>query len=117
MLKEGMIHYEPNVLALHRACPPGQPKTIRPDAANLPWLVLSLKQERPNMFDAWIEHVKTALPNLMNIAAIRHEEDFHAYLRLDYRGGYTVTSSGISDGTLRILALTILPYLSNIKSV
>jgi len=112
-LKEGMIHYEPNMSVLRRACPPGQPKTIRPDAANLPWIVLSLKQERPHMFEAWTEHVKTALPNLKTIDAVRREEDYHAYLRLDYHGGYTVTSSGLSDGTLRILALTILPYLSN----
>lgn len=28
-----------------------------------------------------------------------------------YHGGYSVTSSGLSDGTLRILALTVLPYL------
>jgi hypothetical protein len=33
-------------------------------------------------------------------------------LQLTYEGGYTVTSSGLSEGTLRILALTILPYLS-----
>lgn len=30
---------------------------------------------------------------------------------MTYAGGYEVTSSGLSDGTLRILALTLLPYL------
>lgn len=39
------------------------------------------------------------------------EEDHHAYFVVVYQGGYEVTSSGLSDGTLRILALTILPYL------
>lgn len=28
-----------------------------------------------------------------------------------YAGGYEVTSSGLSEGTLRIFALTLLPYL------
>lgn len=113
LLKEKIVTYVPNIQALRQACPPGQPKTIRPDAANLPWMVLNLKQERPQMFTAWVEHVQTALPNIAAIDAVRREDDAHAYLKVDYQGSYTVTSSGLSGGTLSILALTILPYLSN----
>jgi predicted ATPase len=51
------------------------------------------------------------LPNVTGIDALEREEDHHAYLKLSCHGGYSVTSSGLSDGTLRILALTILPYL------
>jgi predicted ATPase len=76
-------------------------------------MVLHLKQERPEMFEAWVDHVKMALPYLVMIDAVEREEDHHAYLQLTYEGGYTVTSSGLSEGTLRILALTILPYLSH----
>ena len=50
---------------------------------------------------------------MSSIDAIEREEDHHAYLKLTYTGGYTVTSSGLSNGTLRILAMTILPYLPN----
>ena len=75
-------------------------------------MVLHLKHERYELFEAWVEHVKMALPYLVAIDAVEREEDHHAYLKLTYQGGYTVTSSGLSDGTLRILALTILPYLS-----
>src|SRR5436305_224193 len=113
LLKEKIVTYVPNIQALRQACPTGQPKTIRPDAANLPWMVLNLKQEHPDMLAAWVEHVQTALPNITAIDAVRREDDAHAYLRVDYQGGYTVTSSGLSGGTLSILALTILPYLSN----
>lgn len=112
LLRDGMVRYEPYGSALHRACPPGQSNIIRPDAVNLPWMVLNLQQERPEMFEAWVEHVTMALPYLVSIGAVEREEDHHAYLRLTYEGGYTVTSSGLSEGTLRILALTILPYLS-----
>jgi predicted ATPase len=53
-----------------------------------------------------------ALPNLIAIKALQREEDYHTYLQLKYIGNHTVTSSGLSYGTLHILALTILPYLS-----
>jgi predicted ATPase len=76
-------------------------------------LVMNLKQQNPDSFEFWVDHVKVALPNLEAIAAVEREEDHHAYLKLDYCSGYSVTSSGLSDGTLHILALTIIPYLSN----
>jgi hypothetical protein len=113
MLTQGVLTYRPDIQELHKASPPGQPKTIRADAANLPWMVLSLKQERPAMFEAWVEHVQTALPTITAIDAIRSEGDFHAHLKVDYQGDYTITSPGLSSGTLAILAYTILPYLSN----
>jgi predicted ATPase len=117
LLERGVMHYEPSWSMLRKACPPGQPKTIRSDAANLPWLVLSLQQENPDLFEAWVEHIKMALPNLVGIEAVQREEDYHAYLRLKYWGDYTVTSSGLSYGTLHILALTILPYLAKVPGL
>jgi predicted ATPase len=38
-------------------------------------------------------------------------------LRVTYVGDYEVTSSGLSDGTLHILALTILPYLRDLPEL
>jgi predicted ATPase len=111
LLERNVMRYEPSWSVLRRACPPGQPKTLRPDAANLPWLVLNLQQQQPDLFNSWVEHTKMALPNLVAIKAIQREEDYHAYLQLKYQGEHIVTSSGLSYGTLHILALTILPYL------
>ncbi len=111
LLEKGVMRYEPSWSVLRRACPPGQPKTLRADATNLPWLVLNLQQEQPDLFESWVEHVKMALPNIVAIEAIQREEDYHAYLKLTYWGNHVVTSSGLSYGTLHILALTILPYL------
>lgn len=117
LLEESVMRYEPNWATLRTACPPGQPKQIRADAANLPWRVLALKEERPDFFELWVQHVQQALPNITAIDAVEREEDHHAYLKLEYNGGYSVTSSGLSDGTLRVLALTILPYLSDVPGV
>ena len=65
LLEEGVMRYAPNVYVLRQASPPWQPKTIRPDAGNLPWMVLNLKHERYELFEAWVEHVKMALPYLV----------------------------------------------------
>lgn len=117
-LKRGMMHYAIDGSALRRACPPsGSAFSLAPKGANLPWLVIGLKRDRPDFFEAWVSHVQTALPNLVNIDAVEREDDHHAYLRVEYEGGYTVTSSGLSDGTLHILALTILPYLGKVPQL
>lgn len=42
------------------------------------------------------------------------DEDRHCYLRVQYRSGVTVPSWGLSDGTLRMFALTLLPYLPDL---
>ena len=58
---------------------------------------------------AWVDHVRTALPQVRDIDPREREEDHYAYFSVEYNGGYTVTSSGLSDGTLRIFALTSSP--------
>lgn len=117
VLEKGVMRYEPSWQMLRKACPPGQPKNLRADGANLPWLVMNLQREEPDLFAAWVEHVKMALPNIVKIEAIRREEDYHAYLKLTYWGNHVVTSSGLSYGTLHILALTILPYLPKVADL
>jgi predicted ATPase len=116
LLEKGVMRYEPSWSMLRRACPPGQPQSLRSDAANLPWLVLNLQKQEPELLNSWVEHVKMALPNLTAIKGVQREEDYHAYLQLKYADNI-VTSSGLSYGTLHILALTILPYLPQQSSL
>lgn len=110
------VFYRPNIDLLQTASPPGLSSELMLDAANLPWLVLALQKET-GKFSAWVEHVKTALPQVTSIRAKEREEDHHAYLAVTYNGGYEVTSSGLSEGTLRILALTVLPYITRRPAV
>jgi hypothetical protein len=56
-------------------------------------MVRNLKQERPELFEAWVDHVRMALLYLVTIDAIEREEDHHAYLQLTYEGGYTTRPS------------------------
>jgi predicted ATPase len=118
LLEKKAIQYMPSGAALRKPCSPSRlaAKSLQADGANLPWLVMDLKQHT-DMFEAWVDHVRTALPNISQIDAIERDDDHHAYLRVTYVGDYEVTSSGLSDGTLHILALTILPYLRDLPEL
>jgi energy-coupling factor transporter ATP-binding protein EcfA2 len=67
---------------------------------------------RSERYADWIAHVQTALPQVTDIEVREREDDHHAYFVVSYKGDFKVPSPGLSDGTLRILTLTLLPYLS-----
>ena len=116
LLVEKSVFYHPNLELLQAASPPGLSEELMADAANLPWLAMKLQEDKER-FSLWVDHVRTALPQITGIRVREREEDHHAYFIITYNGGYEVTSSGLSEGTLRVLSLTILPYLSNLPSL
>ncbi|MFV8752118.1 methylation-associated defense system AAA family ATPase MAD3 [Nannocystaceae bacterium ST9] len=111
LLLDGVVFFEPQWAELRRPSPPGLPRRLMPSGENLPWLALQLQSERPEQFAAWVEHVRTGLPQIVGIGMREREEDHHAYFKVDYEGGFEVTSTGLSEGTLRILALTLVAYV------
>ncbi|GMU64622.1 MAG: hypothetical protein AMXMBFR36_08960 [Acidobacteriota bacterium] len=110
-LTEATVLFNPDWSDLRVASPPGLSDRLAPDGRNMPWLALALRQQAPANFEAWKEHVSIALPQIAEIDVVEREEDHHAYFRVRYRGGHEVTSSGLSDGTLRVMALTLLSYV------
>jgi ABC-type branched-subunit amino acid transport system ATPase component len=113
LLRGGVVYFDPDWEALRSPAPPGLPKRLIASGQNMPWLALDLQDSDPGDFAAWIDHVRTALPQVKSIRVHEREEDHFAYFSIEYQGGYRVTSSGLSDGTLRILALTLLSFLSD----
>lgn len=111
LLTENVTRLVLNSLLIRKASPPGQGINFKPDGSNLPWVIEHFKKINPERFDKWLQHLQTALPDLQNIKTIERPDDRHRYLMLEYCGGLTVPSWTISDGTLRLLALTILAYL------
>lgn len=105
------VYFAPDPEALRGAAPPGLPKRLTPSGRSLPWLALGLQNSRPADFSSWIDHVRTALPQIKDIRAHEREGDHYAYFSVEYEGGYQVTSPGLSDGTLKIMAVTLLPFL------
>ena len=100
---------------MRKPSPPGMPKYFRTDGSNLPWVVDRLRTEYPDKFKDWMEHLRTALPDLRDIKTILRDEDKHRYIVLSYQNNLEAPSWMISDGTLRMLALTILAYLPDIE--
>lgn len=114
---EGVQQIILNSLRIRRASPPGQERGFKPDGSNLPWVVADLERNNSNKFRDWIAHLRTALPDLEHIRTIVREDDRHCYLMLRYAGGLEVPSWMASDGTLRLLALTLPAYLDNFRGV
>lgn len=112
LLRGGVVFFDPDWEALRRPSPPGHPARLIASGENLPWLALDLRQSAPDRFKSWVDHVRTALPQVREIEPREREEDHYAYFSVGYNGGYRVTSSGLSDGTLRIFALSLVPFLS-----
>ncbi len=110
-LMEGLQTVALNSEAMRRPAAPGSPSRFQTDGSNLPWVVEHLKEQDPARFADWVAHVRTALPDLRSVETVVREEDRHRYLRLGYGSGLTAPSWNLSDGTLRLLALTLIGYL------
>lgn len=96
--------------AMRRPSPPGAPTSFVPDGSNLPWVVDALRRDAPAQHAKWVEHVRTALPDLNDVDTIERPEDRHRTLFVEYRNGLRAPAWVVSDGTLRLLALTLLAY-------
>jgi len=110
-LSQGIETIVLNCLAMRKPSPPGQPRAFRPDGSNLPWVIHRFKTAQPADYDRWVAHVRTAFPDLKDIETVERPEDKHRYLRIVYDTGLTAPSWVASDGTLRLLALTLLGYV------
>lgn len=117
LLSEGVQRLVLNSLVLRRASPPGQVRGFKPDGSNLPWVVQHLSEEAPQRFGDWVEHLASALPDLEAVRTVERQDDKHRYLVLRYREGLDLPSWVASDGTLRLLALTLPAYLPGMKGI
>ncbi len=116
LLANGVQPFVLNSLAIRKASPPNQRRGFKTDGSNLPWVVQQLKQN-PDRFHSWLDHLRTALPDIVGIDVVLRPEDRHRYLVIQYQGGYSVPSWMISDGTLRLLSLTLPAYMPDFRGI
>lgn len=116
LLVEGVEKITLNSQEMRKPSPPGQKPGFSPDGSNLPWVVERLRADSERFRD-WIDHVRTALPDLADVRTVLRPEDNHRYLMLAYQGGIEVPSWTASDGTLRLLALTLPAYLEDFQGI
>ena len=118
ILMEGIHVLALNSAAMRRPTSPSVSRTFRMDGSNLPLVVRDFRNDHERNFRAWLEHLRTVLPDLQTIDVIERLEDRHLYLAVRYSNlGQPVPSWLLSDGTLRLLALTLLAYLPHHQEV
>lgn len=117
LLIAGVQNIVLNSQTIRQMSPPGQRRYFKPDGSNLPWVIAKLQEESPAKFDSWIEHLQTALSDLKTIQIEEREDIRHKYLVVEYANGLRVPAWMVSDGTLRLLALTLPAYLSDFDGV
>lgn len=116
-LIEGVQLFILDSLNIRKASPPGQVRKFKTDGSNLPWVIDDLYRTNKHRFDSWIEHIRTALPDIKGISVHERADDRHRYLVVHYDSGISVPSWLVSDGTLRLLALTLPAYLLDFSGV
>ncbi len=117
LLMRGVQTLALNSEAMRRPSPPGTPRSFKADGSNLPWVVRTLEKRHEGRVREWVDHVRTALPDLRTIKTVERREDRHRYLVLEFDNGLRVPSWLVSDGTLRLLALTLLAYLPDLTGI
>lgn len=115
-LQVGVQMFVLNSLDMRNPSPPGQSQQFKTDGSNLPWVIDNLRKDNKK-FTQWLEHIQTALPDIIDVFTVIRDEDRKRYLKIKYKSGVEVPSWLVSDGTLRLLALTIPAYLKDLTGV
>jgi len=114
LLEKGVQPFVLNSQLMRQPSPPGLGRRFLTDGSNLPWVVAELRQDQKR-FRAWLDHVRTALEDINDVNSVERPEDKQRYLVIEYKNGAKVPSWLASDGTLRLLTLTIPAYLPDIE--
>jgi predicted ATPase len=114
LLEKGVQTFVLNSQVIRHPSPPGLGRRFQTDGSNLPWVIAELRKD-PRQFGAWLDHVRTALEDIRDIQTIERPEDRHCYVVIEYANGAKIPSWLASDGTLRLLTLTIPAYLKELE--
>lgn len=111
MLLTGVQALQLNSMAMRESCPPDMPEAFQLDGSNLPLVIRRLGRNAPRRYEWWVSHVQTALPDVEEIQIKQRPENRYFYLVVKHQTGLRVPSWLLSDGTLRLLALTLIAFL------
>jgi predicted ATPase len=117
LLEEGTRAVDLDSKTLAAPSPPERGADIVNTGASLAWQIHQLHERHPAKLEAWIAHVRTALPDVCKIESVLQQWDNRRFVRIQYENGVQVPSWMLSEGTLRLLALTILAYLPDFHGV
>jgi predicted ATPase len=109
-----------NSQAMRWPCRPDAPRRFQPDGSNLAIVVETLasgERSSPQRLLRWVAHLRTILPEIESVVVKEREEDRYRYLVIETADEKRIPSWLLSDGTLRLLAMTLLAYLPDEKGV
>lgn len=108
----------PDVSKMKQPASPIKSQGFRPDGSKLPFLIKRLQTKHPQVYQDWLSHVQTILPDIEDIKVIEQEYDRNLFIAIQYRQmEKPVNAWLVSDGTLYILLLTIIAYLPDDQSI
>ena len=97
--------------SLRLPSPARSPKVLSSDGASLASAARALRERDLPAFRQWVDHVAGAVEGLEEIDIWDRPEDRASVLRAKFQGREDwVPSNFLSDGTLRLLALSLLAY-------
>ncbi|MBI1923929.1 ATP-binding protein [Candidatus Poribacteria bacterium] len=118
VLMEGIRMLALNSAAMRHPSSPSASRAFRVDGSNLPLVVRDFHNQHEDIFKEWVEHIRTVLPDVQTIDVVERPEDRQNYLAVRYSNlEQPVPSWLLSDGTLRLLALTLLAYLPHRQEI
>jgi len=103
--------------AMRTPCRPDARKTLEDDGSNVAKVVATLKEDDPTSYKDWIQHLRTVLADLKDIIVVEQEHDRHLYIKMLRTGRPPTPAWLMSDGELRLLALTLLAYAPATEAV
>lgn len=111
-LRDGVRSIELDSRKLREPSVPRSPPGLLPDGSNLARAAAALRERDVVAFNQWVDHVGSAIEGLQTIDVWERPEDKKHVLRAHFAGqhGGPVPSWLLSDGTLRLLALSLLSY-------
>lgn len=121
-LTQGIRSIQLNSQAMRLPCPATRPAELALDGTNLARVVGRLIGKRAGLgphwpepgspVALWTEHLRYALPDLQAVGWARRQADNAEYLLLRYDNGLEAPSWMLSDGTLRMMALTLPAFMT-----
>ncbi|MBF0165330.1 MAG: AAA family ATPase [Magnetococcales bacterium] len=126
-LLQGVRFIQLNSRAMRHPCPATRSKELELDGTNLARVVGRLleksaantahdhsmqdHQAQESPLEAWTDHLRYALPELKEIRWDQRKPDNAEYIELLFEDGLKCPSWLVSDGTLRMMALTLPAFL------
>jgi predicted ATPase len=112
VLVDGIRTLQLDAAQMRGVSPPGSESRLAVDGSNLPHVIRAFKLRDPVLFDQWVRHIALAVEGLESVDVWERPEDRSLVLRVRFGGEHQepVPAWMLSDGTLRLMALTLVSY-------